>query len=235
MILLKYFLIDFENIVINNVQDLPGIQTGDTVVIFFSEVCKTISLDFLASVTKCSVQLFCYKVTTGTKNALDFQLASQLGHLIREDNLATFFIVSKDKGYDCLNTYWKEQHVAVKRITLDTTLPSDSSNDTDDQLLAIVDSSLPSLQSTVKKKKKKSKASAQSSNNSKKKQKSCTLAEVREVLSDNDLPEKVQAIINQYKTKQEINSDIMKLFKDGQKTSSVCKKIKSLLKEKGKK
>lgn len=88
------------------------------------------------------------------KNALDFQLASQLGHLIREDNLATFFIVSKDKGYDCLNTYWKEQHVAVKRITLDTTLPSDSSNDTEDQLLAIVDSSLPSLQSTVKKKRK---------------------------------------------------------------------------------
>ena len=151
---MKYFLVDFENIVINNVQDLPGIQTGDTVVIFFSEVCKTISLDFLASVTKCSVQLFCYKVTTGTKNALDFQLASQLGHLIREDSLATFFIVSKDKGYDCLNTYWKEQHVAVKRITLDTTLSSDSSNDTEDQLLAIVDSSLPSLQSTVKKKKK---------------------------------------------------------------------------------
>lgn len=233
MILLKYFLIDFENIVINNVQDLPGIQTGDTVVIFFSEVCKTISLDFLASVTECSVQLFCYKVTTRTKNALDFQLASQLGHLIREDSLATFFIVSKDKGYDCLNTYWKEQHVAVKRITLDTTLPSDSSNDTEDQLLAIVDSSLPSLQSTVKKKKKKSKASAQSSNNSKKEKKSCTLAEVREVLSDNDLPEKVHAIINQYKTKQEINSAIMKLFKDGQKTSSVCKKIKPLLKGKG--
>ena len=215
-------------------QDLPGIQTGDTVVIFFSEVCKTISLDFLASVTKCSVQLFCYKVTTGTKNALDFQLASQLGHLIREDNLATFFIVSKDKGYDCLNTYWKEQHVAVKRITLDTTLPSDSSNDTEDQLLAIVDSSLPSLQS-VKKKKKKSKASAQNSNKSKKEKKSCTLAEVREVLSDNDLPKEVQVIINQYKTKQEINSAIMKLFKDGQKTSSVCKKIKPLLKEKGKK
>ena len=114
---MKYFLVDFENIVINNVQDLPGIQTGDTVVIFFSEVCKTISLDLLASVTKCSVQLFCYKVTTGTKNALDFQLASQLGHLIREDNLATFFIVSKDKGYDCLCNYWRSQNIPVDRIT----------------------------------------------------------------------------------------------------------------------
>lgn len=144
---MQYFLVDFENIVINNVQDLPGMQTGDTVVIFFSEACKTISLDFLASVTKYDVRLICYKVTTGTKNALDFQLASQLGHLIQEDNLATFYIVSKDKGYDCLNSYWKEQHVAVKRITLDTTLPSDSSNDTEDQLLAIIDSSLPSLYS----------------------------------------------------------------------------------------
>jgi len=232
---MAYYLVDYENVKADGMYGVDQLGKKDCVCIFYSENASTLTFGLHEKLNQTKGKIVLQKVEVGVKNALDFQLASQLGHLIREDNLATFFIVSKDKGYDCLNTYWKEQHVAVKRITLDKTLPSDSSNDTEDQLLAIVDSSLPSLQSTVKKKKKKSKASAQSSNNSKKEKKSCTLAEVREVLSDNDLPEKVQAIINQYKTKQEINSDIMKLFKDGQKTSSVCKKIKSLLKEKGKK
>ena len=56
----------------------------------------------------------------GTKNALDFQLATYLGYLIceqqREGIHPNYFIVTKDNGFTSLMVYWKAQGVPVRII-----------------------------------------------------------------------------------------------------------------------
>ena len=58
---------------------------------------------------------FC-KVEVGSKNALDFQLATQLGYLIANKSADRYFIVSKDKGFEILSGYWKTRNVDVTLI-----------------------------------------------------------------------------------------------------------------------
>ena len=55
-----------------------------------------------------------------TKNALDFQLATQLGFLIANKSAEQYFIVSKDKGFEILSGYWKSRNLNVSLIAVIT-------------------------------------------------------------------------------------------------------------------
>jgi hypothetical protein len=61
-----------------------------------------------------------------------------------------------------------------------------------------------------------------------------TLDEIKAYLSDEDEPEEVLAIFNQYKTGQSICNGLSKRYKDTKRASAVYKKLKPLLKEKAK-
>ena len=201
---MNYYLVDFENVRTEGLKNFIGINEKDAIVIFYSEQCKNITLDVIENITRLNVSLSCCKVKTGTKNALDFQLASHLGYLIGKGEHAKYFIVSNDKGFDCLCEYWKEQNQHVDRIALnDSTLEND----------------LPVI---VKKKSK-----VQSGD-------LATIDEILQVLSKNDSPEEVLVIFNQYKTKQAICNGMAKKFKDSKRASAIYKKLKPLLKEKNK-
>lgn len=114
---MSYYFVDFENVRINGVKNLVGIKNGDTVTIFFSDQCKNITLDVIEDLTRNGVQINCYKAKTGTKNALDFQLSSYLGCIIGKGSSdENYYIVSNDKGYDCLCGFWKEQGKTVIRM-----------------------------------------------------------------------------------------------------------------------
>ena len=117
---MNYYLIDFENVRTDGIKDLKGVSEGDAIILFYSEQCKNISLDVIDSIMKLKVQYSSFKAKVGTKNALDFQLASHLGYLIgkRNNMESKYFIVSNDKGYDCLCDYWKELDAVVERISL---------------------------------------------------------------------------------------------------------------------
>lgn len=111
------YLVDFENVHTNGIKRLLNVSEKDTVIIFFSEQSKNITLDVIEEVTKNNAILTCHKVNNGTKNALDFQLSSHLGYLIGKDaNNTKYHIVSQDKGYDCLCDYWRKQGINVDRI-----------------------------------------------------------------------------------------------------------------------
>ena len=58
------------------------------------------------------------KVHTGVKNALDFQLASYLGYIIRDNGEAqcNYFIVSKDNGYSSLLHFWEERGITIEFV-----------------------------------------------------------------------------------------------------------------------
>ena len=211
MLLLNYYLIDFENVHTDGIKDLKGVSEGDAIILFYSEQCKNISLDVIDSIMKLKVQYSSFKAKVGTKNALDFQLAAHLGYLIGQGNNqeSKYYIVSNDKGYDCLCDYWKELDAVVERISLSEDVPEVKAA-----------TKAPAL---LNKNKSKVKASDMA-----------TIDEMKKLLSKDDMPEEVLNIFNQYKTKVAINNGLAKHFKDSKKASAIYKKLKPLLKEKNK-
>ena len=211
MLLLNYYLIDFENVRTDGIKDLKGVSEGDAIILFYSEQCKNISLDVIDSIMKLKVQYSSFKAKVGTKNALDFQLAAHLGYLIGQGNNqeSKYYIVSNDKGYDCLCDYWKELDAVVERISLSEDVPEVKA--------------ATKAPAQLNKNKSKVKASDMA-----------TIDEMKKLLSQGDMPEEVLKIFNQYKTKVAINNGLAKHFKDSKKASAIYKKLKPLLKEKNK-
>ncbi len=202
---MKYYLVDYENVKTDGLKDLTGVKATDVVILFYSDQCKNITLDIMDRMVQRNIQFSFCKVTTGVKNALDFQLASHLGYLIGKEQDAKYYIVSNDKGYDCLCEYWSKQNITVERITFKA---KESQGKT-----------------TEKKTKKKSKVEESDM---------ASLEEITNLLSDKDEPDVVLTIFNQYKTKQAICNGMSKHFKDSKRTSAIYKKLKPLLKEKHK-
>ena len=211
MLLLNYYLIDFENVRTDGIKDLKRVSEGDAIILFYSEQCKNISLDVIDSIMKLKVQYSSFKAKVGTKNALDFQLAAHLGYLIGQGNNqeSKYYIVSNDKGYDCLCDYWKELDAVVERISLSEDVPEVKA--------------ATKAPAQLNKNKSKVKASDMA-----------TIDEMKKLLSQGDMPEEVLKIFNQYKTKVAINNGLAKHFKDSKKASAIYKKLKPLLKEKNK-
>ncbi len=50
-----------------------------------------------------------YEITAGGKNALDFQLSTFLGFLISKNPEESFYIISKDRGFQRVIGFWEER------------------------------------------------------------------------------------------------------------------------------
>ncbi len=207
---MNYYLVDYENIRADGLKELVGVKEGDAVILFYSEQCKNISLDIVESMVKLNIQFSCFKVITGTKNALDFQLSSHLGYLIGKfGESVRYYIVSNDKGFDCLCEYWGKLNKSVERIVFQKQEPQIEVE--------------PQKVTRILEKKSKVKESDIAS-----------IEEIKKLLTDEDEPYEVLKIFNQYKTKQAICNGMSKYFKDSKRASAIYKKLKSLLKEKHK-
>ena len=181
-------------------------------VVFYSENCKSITLDVLDSIIALKLKYSSFKVKVGTKNALDFQLTSYLGYLIGQGGIDTnYYIVSDDKGFEVVADFWKEQGIDVSCISLKGSL------------------SAPKKEAAKETKKaepkKKSKVSSKDL---------ATLDEIKTLIGKDNEPAEVLKVFNQYKTKVAINNGLVKHFKDTKKVSEIYKKLKPLLKTKNK-
>ena len=227
---MNYFLIDYENVHDKEIKELENIKDGDTLIIFYSNQCRKISLDVLDFSKGITYQIF--KAFVGTKNALDFQLSSYLGYLIGKNSLqdakkdTNYYIVSNDQGYDRLCDYWQKNFsVNVSRISTPEEAPATATKKKTSKKLA----------SKPKKKASKAKASDKA-----------TLEEIKEALKD--LPKKVLSgdddkfeeilyIFNENPSKNDIYKELDKKFPDSKhhkKASSIWKKLKPLAKKKNK-
>lgn len=115
---MNFFLIDYENVKLRPNDEVIRCEEGDEVIVFFSSCCKNIQMDAIEDIMRKQAIFSCIEVYAGSGNALDFQLSSYLGYLIGlgYEN-ANFYIVSNDKGYDCLCDFWQNLYnVNVKRL-----------------------------------------------------------------------------------------------------------------------
>lgn len=205
---MNFYLVDFENIH-NDLDNLiNNTSNGDSIVLFYSDTCKNISLDAISNFTMRNLKIDCFKVITGTKNALDFQLASYLGYLIGENKkTSNYYIVSNDKGYDCLCEYWESLGISVGRITGKT----------------------PVAKTTPKQKSSKLPKEANKTDTTKN---DTLLNEVNDIVKDKSEAEFIVDVLNNSKKKTDVHKRISQHYKDSKKTGLLYKKLKPLFKEK---
>lgn len=117
----RYFLVDYENVQVHGLIGLDKLRESDAVTIYFSKNADTISFELHMALNECRARIDFQKVGTGVKNALDFQLSSQLGYIINQNIVAgnknvRYYIVSKDNGFSCLGSFWEKFGAEVEMI-----------------------------------------------------------------------------------------------------------------------
>lgn len=112
------FFIDYEN---ESGRALAGIsllnlRAEDELIFFYTQCASRIDFEILKELEKTPAKKRYLKAETGNRNSLDFQLVSYLGACIHKNPEKNYYIVSKDKGYECVCRFWRDKNVFVKRI-----------------------------------------------------------------------------------------------------------------------
>lgn len=209
------YLVDYENVGVAGLNGLSKLDSNAKLVIFYSEHADklTFGLHKKLCESDACIEYMRVDVSSG-KNALDFQLACYAGICLEKLQNSYIFIVSKDKGYDCLKKIANKYHSKLKRVDDLTNYSKLFLNPTTKLIEPITDKSETSYDKLSK--------------------------VIFEYISKLDLGEfeakelsaSIAEIYNTYKTKVAINSHIQKLVKNNDLHQSICKAIKPLLKEK---
>ena len=114
---MNIYIVDFENVNSQGLNGIDRLDSTDQVIIFYSENADSMTFDLHEQINKSRAYIYFQKVDVGTKNALDFQLATYLGYMICEnekaDKQVTYYLVSKDRGYLSLINYWTKRDVDI--------------------------------------------------------------------------------------------------------------------------
>ena len=115
---MKMYFIDFENIGTAGLKRIQTVNEEDRYYIFYSDACLNISEEILQRIRDQGGTVELYKADNGVSNALDFQLSSYVGYVIRgrihmDDE---YNIVSGDKGYDVVCRFWRKRGFRIFRI-----------------------------------------------------------------------------------------------------------------------
>ena len=109
--MMNYYLVDYENVNKAGLNGVSKLSKDDVVWIFYTENADSISFGLHKRLNESQATINYKKVQKGTKNALDFQLSSFLGYLIKENENTNYnyYIVSKDKGFNSLIEFWNKK------------------------------------------------------------------------------------------------------------------------------
>ncbi|MBR5094091.1 MAG: hypothetical protein IK095_03265 [Oscillospiraceae bacterium] len=113
-----YYLVDFENVADAGLEGFFQLSAEDVVYLFYSARANRINIDFIQKLMagSASATLQFIPVLPGNQ-ALDIQLSSFLGSLIAVDGSGSLYtVVSRDKGFGCLTSFWRER---VAGVTID--------------------------------------------------------------------------------------------------------------------
>ena len=64
-------------------------------------------------ITESKADIFYVEAQVGMKNALDFQLVSYLGYMIREAPDEDYCVISNDKAFELVGRFWQDKSVNV--------------------------------------------------------------------------------------------------------------------------
>ncbi len=115
------YLIDYENT--KNLIGINNLAAEDCVTIFYSSKANSLSFDVHKEILSSKAKIEYKFVNVGSQNALDFQLCSYLGYIIKqnENTECKIYIVSKDKGFAFVSSFWKNEKSIDIQILCDLT------------------------------------------------------------------------------------------------------------------
>lgn len=112
---MAFYLVDYENVNAEGLQGIDKLRAQDEVIIFYSEHADRLTFDLHQKLNQSEAQVHYFKVGAGKKNALDFQLVSYLGYLAAQHPNDSFFIVSRDNGFQNVIHFWSEKQINVRQ------------------------------------------------------------------------------------------------------------------------
>lgn len=107
------YLIDFENVSSAGISGIQKLTKDDKVYIFYTVNASNMSFAAHMNLLSSPAEVTYYNVASGGKNALDFQLASFLGYLICQGKEKKFCIISNDRGFEYVKTFWERNGIAA--------------------------------------------------------------------------------------------------------------------------
>lgn len=209
------YLVDYENVGVSGLNGLSKLDANAKLYIFYSENADklTFGLHKRLCESNASIEYMRADVSSG-KNALDFQLSLQAGICLKETPNSYIYIVSKDKGYDCLSKIANKYNSKLSRVEDLTNYSKIFLDPKTNQLEEISDDSetgIEKLQKSIY---------------------DCIANLDLCGLDPSELSEKIAQIYVKFKTKNTINAHISKLVKNNVLHQRICKAIYPLLKEK---
>ena len=116
---MNYYYIDFENVKTAGLKGIETLPSGDTVKIFAKGGSDQMKFNDIKTLMACKATVAIEDVVTGTKNALDFQLLTDLMvDCMKRAGMSTpprFVIISADHGYDPAITQMKKRGITCAR------------------------------------------------------------------------------------------------------------------------
>ncbi|MDO5559458.1 MAG: PIN domain-containing protein [Oscillospiraceae bacterium] len=115
------YLVDFENVGSDGLAGIELLDENDSVIIFYSANSNKISMKIHKDICASKANYEYFEISSGGKNALDFQLSTYLGYLISlsSDSTNEYCIVSRDTGYQYVIKFWDDK---IKEIPLNAVL-----------------------------------------------------------------------------------------------------------------
>jgi hypothetical protein len=110
----RYLLLDFENV---QPKSLPALVGADIrVMVFLGTNQNKVPVELAVSLQSLGTQAEYVQVSGSGRNALDFHIAFALGRLVKEVPEGTFFVISKDTGFDPLLDHLRADGVDAHRF-----------------------------------------------------------------------------------------------------------------------
>lgn len=113
------YLVDFENVGSTALSNVKKLKNNDEVILFYTDKSNKIPIDLHVLINESCARFEYIYVSSGGKNALDFQLSTYLGSIVATNKAQNYNIVSYDKGFEYVIDYWKRrnQSFSIKLIS----------------------------------------------------------------------------------------------------------------------
>ncbi len=112
----KIYLVDSENVGDIWVPLLAASQAEDEVIVFYTQKSPHMNYENVRMLKETDKEADFIKCFEGS-NALDFQLVSELGYRLHENQECDYVIVSNDTGFDAVVRYWTQRKMPVSRLS----------------------------------------------------------------------------------------------------------------------
>lgn len=119
---MRIYFLDTENIGAAWIDAVLRDEEVGEVVIFYTKNSQPVPLTALPKLGGIWPKLTFVECYIG-QNALDFQLATELGYRVAGAPEDEYVILTRDAGYDAIVKYWKQKNVSVTRRTPDDVSP----------------------------------------------------------------------------------------------------------------